>query len=176
MTLYILSGLSRALEFGVDVPKEMVVRGFGYLHRHYLDELVRDMMSLDGGWEYITFLNYVLSSYPDASWTGGVFTESDRKTMLDFSFRHWKDHSPLTKGYLTLTLRRMGRARDAALVFASVMDSAKTTVDEGTFWAPEDRSWLWYPDTIESHAFALRVLSELDPGTPAGTGSFSGSS
>ncbi len=42
------------------------------------------------------------------------------------------------------------------------MDSAKTTRDEGTFWAPEDRAWLWYNDTIESHAFALRVLGELD--------------
>jgi uncharacterized protein YfaS (alpha-2-macroglobulin family) len=48
-------------------------------------------------------------------------------------------------------------------VFASVMDSAKTTRDEGTFWQPEDRSWLWYQDTIESHAFALRVMTELLP-------------
>jgi uncharacterized protein YfaS (alpha-2-macroglobulin family) len=43
------------------------------------------------------------------------------------------------------------------------MDSAKTERDLGTYWAPEDRSWLWYNDTIETHAFALRVLSELDP-------------
>ncbi len=43
------------------------------------------------------------------------------------------------------------------------MDSAKTRKDEGTFWAPEDRSWLWYNDTIETHAFALRTLMELDP-------------
>ena len=37
------------------------------------------------------------------------------------------------------------------------------TKDEGTFWAPEDRAWLWYNDTIETHAFALRTLMELDP-------------
>jgi uncharacterized protein YfaS (alpha-2-macroglobulin family) len=43
------------------------------------------------------------------------------------------------------------------------MDSAKTTRDEGTFWAPEDRAWLWYNDTIETHAFALRTLTELGP-------------
>src|SRR5262249_12749539 len=30
----------------------------------------------------------------------------------------------------------------------------------------EDRSWLWYNDTIESHAFALRVLMELEPQNP----------
>ncbi len=44
------------------------------------------------------------------------------------------------------------------------MDSAKTEKDQGTFWAQEDRSWLWYNDTIETHAFALRTLMELDPG------------
>jgi uncharacterized protein YfaS (alpha-2-macroglobulin family) len=43
------------------------------------------------------------------------------------------------------------------------MDSAKTTPDEGTSWAPEDRGWLWYNDTIETHAFALRTLMEIAP-------------
>jgi len=44
------------------------------------------------------------------------------------------------------------------------MDSAKTSEDEGTHWAAEDRSWLWYNDTIETHAFALRTLMEMEPG------------
>jgi hypothetical protein len=133
------------------------------MHRHYIDELVDMMVGLDCCWEFITYLNFVLSNYPDESWTGGVFTADDRKTMLDFSFRHWRDHSPLLKGYLALTLERAGRHDDAVLVFDAVMDSAKTERDLGTFWAPEDRAWLWYNDTIETHAFALRVLSELDP-------------
>ena len=121
------------------------------------------MMSRDCCWETITFLNYVLSNFPDESWTGGVFTADERKTMLDFSFRHWKQHSPLTKGYLALTLERAGRHDDAVLVFDAVMDSAKTDQDLGTYWAPEDRAWLWYNDTTETHAFALRTLTELEP-------------
>ncbi len=163
MTLYIVHGFSKALEFRVEVPKDPVVRAFDYLHRHYLDEIVRQMMSLDVGWEFVTFLNYTLSNYPDSSWTGGVFTDEERKKMLDFSFRHWKQHSPYLKGYLALTLKRGGRTKDAALVWDSVMDSARTTPDEGTSWAPEDRGWLWYNDTIETHAFALRTLMELQP-------------
>jgi len=47
------------------------------------------------------------------------------------------------------------------LIFDAVMDSAKTEKDLGTYWAPEDRSWLWYNDTIETHAFALRAMTEL---------------
>ena len=163
MTLYIVHGFSKALEFGVSVPKDPVVRAFAYLHRHYLDEIVADLMAHDVGWEFVTFLNYTLSSFPDISWTGGVFTDAERTRMLDFSFRHWKQHSPYLKGFLALTLNRARRPKDAVLVWDSVMDSAKTTVDEGTSWAPEDRGWLWYNDTIETHAFALRTLMELEP-------------
>jgi uncharacterized protein YfaS (alpha-2-macroglobulin family) len=163
MTLYIVQGFSKALEFGVDVPKEAVARAFAYLHRHYLDEIISTLMAHDTGWEFVTFLNYTISNFPDASWTGGVFTDADRKRMLDFSFKHWKEHAPYLKGYLALTLKRAARPKDAALVWASVMDSAKTTVDGGTSWAPEDRGWLWYNDTIETHAFALRTLMELAP-------------
>ncbi len=163
MTLYIVSGFSKAVEFGVDVPKDAVVEAFDYLHRHYLDEIVAEMMAHDAGWEFVTFLNYTLGNFPDESWTGGVFTPEERKRMLDFSFKHWKLHAPYLKGYLALTLKRAGRAKDADLVWASVMDSAKTTEDGGTSWAPEDRGWLWYNDTIETHAFALRTLMELEP-------------
>src|SRR5262249_26586638 len=59
-----------------------------------------------------------------------------------------------------------GRRPDAQLVFDSIMDSAKTDPDLGTYWAPEDRAWLWYNDVIESHAFALRALMELRPSDP----------
>ncbi len=166
MTLYVVAGFARALEFGVEVPEKVVVRAWSYLHRHYLDELARDMVREDCCWETVTYLNYVLSSFPDDLWTGGIFSDDERTTMLDFSFRHWKAHSPLLKGYLALTLARAGRADDARLVFDAVMDSSKTDRDLGTYWAAEDRSWLWYNDTVEGHAFALRTLTELSPADP----------
>jgi uncharacterized protein YfaS (alpha-2-macroglobulin family) len=94
---------------------------------------------------------------------GNALTADERKRILDFSFKHWKEHSPYLKGYLALTLKRAGRAKDAELVWESVMDSAKTSPELGTYWAPEDRSWLWYNDTTETQAFALRTLTELAP-------------
>lgn len=166
MTIYVVNGLSRAREFGVDVPRDMVVRAFQYLHRYYLDELVERMKEGKVHHEVVTYMNFVLSNFPDAGWTGGVFDEGDRRRMLDHSFRFWKEHSPLLKSYLALTLERAGRSADARLVFDSVMDSAKTAEDLGTYWAPEDRAWLWYNDTIETHAFALRTLTELGPDDP----------
>jgi hypothetical protein len=162
MTLYMMNGFARAAEFGVDVPKDVVQAGWRYL-AGYLREAKAAWRKRDCCWEFATFLNYVASSYPDPSWVNDALTAAERKELLDFSFRHWKQHAPLLKGYLALTLARADRLRDGKLVFASVMDAAKTARDQGTFWAPEDRSWLWYADTIETHAFALRVLTELDP-------------
>lgn len=165
MTVYILHGLAKATEFGVDVPKEMVQRAWGYVAKHYRDDLL-SLMRKDCCWELLTFVNYVASGFPDASWSENGLTAAERQEILDFSFKHWKEHSPYLKGYLALTLKRANRMKDAQLVFASVMDSAKTTEELGTYWAQEDRSWLWYNDTIESHAFALRTLTELSPKDP----------
>lgn len=162
MTLYVMNGFARAAEFGIDVPKEMVRKGWRYLARHYRDDWRRCTRD-DGCWETLTYLNYVASSYPDETWTEGALTDGERKEILALSFRHWKQHTPLLKGYLALTLKRMGRPADARLVWNSVMDSARTTEEEGTFWAREERSWLWYADTTETHAFALRAMMELDP-------------
>jgi uncharacterized protein YfaS (alpha-2-macroglobulin family) len=166
ITLYLLHGFSKALEFGVEIPREMVRPAWDYMHRHYLEETVREMIDHDRGWEFVTFINYVLSNYPNATWYEGTFTPAERQTMLDFSFKHWQAHSPFLKGYLALTLKRMDRPKDAMVVWESVMDSAKTAEDQGTFWAPEDRSWLWYNDTIETHAFAIRTEMELIPNDP----------
>jgi hypothetical protein len=162
MTLYLTYGFSKATEFGVEVPKDMVQSAFRYLGA-YFREVWETRLSNSIDWEYLTFLNYVCSNFPDDTWVAGAITPEERKEMLDYSFAHWKEHSPYLKGLLALTLKRMGRPGDAKLVFDSVMDSAKTLPDQGTFWAPEDRSWLWYNDTIETQAFALRTLTELQP-------------
>ncbi|RLE25593.1 MAG: hypothetical protein DRJ61_19075, partial [Acidobacteria bacterium] len=163
MTLYVLAGFAHALEFEVEVPKDVIVEAWAYMHRHYLDDIATRMVDTGCCWETITWLNFVLSSYPDESWTGGVFTSDDRRQMLAYSFNHWKTHSPRLKAYLAMTLKRAGRDTDAHLVWDSVMDSAKTDRDLGTFWAPEERAWLWYNDTVETHAVALRALTELNP-------------
>lgn len=165
ITLYLMHGFAKAAEFGVDVPKDVVQRGWQYLGTHYRSEINRWLKD-ECCWEFLTFLNYVASAYPDPSWTAGALTDADRKRILEFTFGRWKKHSPFLKGYLALTLHRMGRGKDARLVFESVLDSAKTEKDLGTFWAQESRSWLWYNDTIESHAFALRTLMELQPDHP----------
>lgn len=166
ITLYLMGGLARAAEFAVPVPREMVQNGWRYLAREAKEDWLPRAIADDCCWELLTYLNYVASSYPDSSWVGDFLTDFDRRQILAFSFKHWRDHQPLLRLQLASTLERMNRHQDAVMVLASVMDSAKTTRDEGTFWQPEDRSWLWYNDRIESHAWALRTLMEVTPADP----------
>jgi hypothetical protein len=91
------------------------------------------------------------------------FSDEERAAMLDFSFSHWPEHSYLQRAQLALTLERAGRSQDARLVLDSVLGNALTDEDRGTYWAPEDRSWMWYNDTVEAHAFILRAVTELTP-------------
>ena len=163
MTLTVAYGFAKASEFNVPVPKETLQRAWRYLATYYRSDLLPSMHKGHAPVDLLTFLNFVASSYPDPTYVGAALTDDERKEILAYSFEHWRAHSPYLKAMLALTLKRAGRVADARKVFASVMDSAKTTEDAGTFWAREDRSWLWYNDTIESHAFALRTLLELSP-------------
>ncbi len=47
ITLYILYGLSKGLEFSVDIPRGMVQRAWSYLKRHYIDEAAGKMRKDD---------------------------------------------------------------------------------------------------------------------------------
>ena len=170
MTLYLLDGFARAAGFGVDVPKDMVQRGWAYLAGEIERDWWRQAIAHDCCWELLTYANYVASSYPDPSWMGDVLPVARRREILDFSFKHWRQHSPMLKLELASTLHRMDRDADARKVLAAVMDSAKTDRDLGTYWAPEDRAWLWYNDTIETQAWALRTLSEVTPDDPRAQG------
>jgi uncharacterized protein YfaS (alpha-2-macroglobulin family) len=164
MTLYLLAGFARVAEAGGEIPLEMVARGWSYVGTQIESEWWQRAMRDDCCWELLTFANYVASSYPDPAVMNDVLPVARRREILDFSFRHWREHAPQSKLQLALTLHRMGRKADARLVLDAIFDSAKSDRDLGTYWAPEKRAWLWYNDTVETHAWALRALAEVAPG------------
>jgi uncharacterized protein YfaS (alpha-2-macroglobulin family) len=170
MTAYILYGFAKAREHGVDVPRTAVQKAWRYLGDNFRAVDLETLKTRSCCWEGLVLLNYVATAFPDPAWTEGGPTPAERRAILDATFRNRQSLSPELKAMLALTLKRMGRADDGRLVLDGVMDSAKTTQDEGTFWTAEERSWLWYNDTIESHALILRALTELRPGDPRADG------
>jgi uncharacterized protein YfaS (alpha-2-macroglobulin family) len=166
MTLYLMLGLARATEFQIAVPEHMVASGLDYLAEHFRTEIAQHLTRGDAPAEFITLLHSMLGAFPARTVADGSFSTAEQTQMLDYAFARWKELSPLLRSVLTLSLLRAHRKDDAKLVFGSVMDSARSTEDEGTFWMPESRAWLWYNDSIETHAFALRTLLELDEHDP----------
>lgn len=165
LTLYLLQGLAQATEFGIEVPRDVVERGWAYLRQDLNEEFERlkEDRGMREAYHEITWLNYILSIYPDLSWTAGAFSEEDRERMLATSLRFALQMPPRLRLYLAMTAQRAGRQKDAAWLLETVMESAKTTPEEGTFWLPEARAWLFYWDRIETHALALRAMSEVAP-------------
>ena len=163
MTAYLLQGFARANEFKVQVPKAVVTRAWSYLHKRYLEELKKPkLVDFDHPTQLIV-INYTLSSFPDNSWYSGTFNNAERTDMLNQSMKKWQTLPPLLKAQLSLTLQRMGRAQQARAVFESVMNGAKSDPDNGVYWPQQNRSWLWYNDRIDTHAFMLRAMMEISP-------------
>ncbi len=164
MTVYLLHGFARGAEADLEVPRDVVRKAWtwtaGYVRKECGEKLDDPKCR-----ELLVLLNYAASSYPDPSWVGDAFPEAERRKVLDATFAGWREVSRCLRPLLALTLQRMGRPADARLVLDSVVDLARTT-DEGTFWQPEERSWLWTNDTIDGHAFALLALMEVRPSDP----------
>ncbi len=163
MTLYLIQGFARAAEFQVPIDRSSSLRAWQYLAQHFRSDYQKLLAQNKGDVYFLTTLNYAASSFPDESFVGGALKPDERTAILNYTLAHFRELPLYLRTQLALTLKRSGRLRDAQLVFASVMDAAKTTPDQGTFFAPEERSWLWYNDSIESHAFILRAVLELMP-------------
>ncbi|MEM7481700.1 MAG: alpha-2-macroglobulin family protein [Acidobacteriota bacterium] len=167
MTLYLMQGFARAAEFGVPVPREPVEWGWGYLRQYYDDfRKSSDDEPVTCCWESFAFLAYILSSYPDESYYRSAFSEEDERRLLEDLFEHRRFLTLRPKLYLALALHRAGRVDEARGLLDVVLDAARSSEDAGVFFAPEDRAWLWYRDTLENHAFVLRALSEMAPEDP----------
>ena len=167
MTLLVIDGIARSAEFGAPIPEAMARKAWTYLGQYFHNDLEAGMGSKKRCCiESLTYFNYLVTSFPKAALVNRIISDALSKKILNHSFTYWRELSPRIKAYLIMTLQRHKRASDAKLVLESVMDSAKSEKDRGTWWAAEDRSWLWYNDTIESHALALRTLSDVMPAHP----------
>ncbi|MEM8961507.1 MAG: alpha-2-macroglobulin family protein [Acidobacteriota bacterium] len=168
VTAYVLQELARVLDHGVaiDELREVAASGWRYLDRECFAPLRDEDERRQPSADTLAFIAYVLWSYPDTSWTGNVISDDDKRLILDRAFDRWRQVAPRIKAYLALTLRRAERLDDARLVLDSVLDSARQDDDLGVYWQPEDRAWMWYHDTTESHALVLRALLDVRPDDP----------
>jgi hypothetical protein len=164
MTVYLLYGFAKAAEFGVEVPRAMVERGWRYLGEYVRTE-EKDLFKRCECWQLLTLVNYT-ASLADPAVTAAVLPKASRQRLLELSDRHRIEMTPQLQAMFALTLHRMDRKEEGRKILTILLNTATTTPDEGTFWEHGKRGWRWYEDRIETQAFVLRAVQEVLPEEP----------
>ena len=99
---------------------------------------------------------------------GAMFLSADeRREILDFSFKHWSEHSPLLKLQLALTLERAGPAQGRRAGAGERHGLGEDDARRGDLLAARGPLLALVQRHIETHAWALRTLMEIAPERPA---------
>jgi len=165
MTLYVLESLSYAQTFHMQVPPSLIAKAWGFV--------VKDLKA--HAWpsqpnvcclDTLVYANYVASLDDSAQALAQGLSIEDRVFIFKATQAHLKSYSLYLKTLMAMTAYKMNERTWAESVMLAIMDIAKTDTINGTYWAPEDKAWLWYQDRIQSHAFLLRALNMILPKHP----------
>lgn len=158
MTLLYLAGMAEAQRYGVEAPLDSVRRALAYVN----SEIPRRLKPDPGSLSLILYAAYVVTSYPRSipeSELGYRFA----KAWADFADKHAGALTPLGKAYAAFVYTRLGEKAKGGLYLDRALDGAREDPLTGVYWTPEKISWLWYNDSVETHAFLLRALLSLRP-------------
>ena len=70
---------------------------------------------------------------------------------------------PAGKAQAAVVYKWLGDIKNAEAFMDAALEHAKTDPVTGVYFAPEQKAWLWYNDSIENHAFILETLTALNP-------------
>ncbi|MEK9145969.1 MAG: alpha-2-macroglobulin family protein, partial [Elusimicrobiota bacterium] len=161
ITLIVLAGLAEAQHYGVEVPQDMVERALRYL----MGEMPKHLKPEEGEVALLLYASYVVTSFPQKLRALPAFMQAGRfaKSWLDFSDKHSDAMTQLGKAYAAYAYGKLGDKAKSGLYLDRAMDGSREDPITGVYWQPEKYSWLWYHDTVETHAFLLRTLQTLRP-------------
>jgi hypothetical protein len=146
MTAYVVYGLVTARDAGYAVDAAVLDRGVAFLERE-----AKDDMSLHAK-AYAAF---------------ALATAGHKPADLDRLFARRADLTVHGKSLLALALQRSGRAADARTLVSNLEDLAQIDAASDTAsWRVDSDWWWWENDRVETQAFALWALAEIQPGHP----------
>jgi uncharacterized protein YfaS (alpha-2-macroglobulin family) len=161
ITLLVLAGYAEAQRYGVEVPMDAARRALGYVD----NEVPKRLKPEPGDVSLILYAAYVVTSFPKSlpeAAQGYRFA----KVWADYADRHADAMTQLGKALAAHVYWRLGEKAKGDLYLARAMDGAREDPITGVYWTPEKNSWLWYNDTVETHAFILRTLLAVKPKDP----------
>ena len=162
ITLYVLSGFSEARRYGVSVDQDMIQKALSYVNAEIPLRLKPEERDL----AVVSFAAYVVTSFSPKEFSEAQKGHDAAKAWTVFLEQHVNAMTPLGKAHLAFTYLNLGDKKKANKLLDMAMDGVREDPIAGVYWAPEKYSWVWYSDTVEKHAFFLRILQQLRPDDP----------
>ena len=154
-----LAGFAEAKRYGVQLPEDMVSRALAYVIGEIPSRLDKDERNL----ATISYAAYVLTTYSPDEYPEAKAGHGLARSWVKFLQKHIHALTPFGKAYLAYTYFHLGDKKKADEVLDMALDGAREDPLVGVYWTMEKYSWVWYSDSVEKHAFFLKMLQELRP-------------
>lgn len=158
ITLIILEGLSEAAMYGVEFPKDLFEKALHYVY----GELPKYLKAQIGELQFLIFGMYVFTSF-DSKLNKLSHNKEVAQVWVPFIEKHDTLLTPLGHAYMAHIFKRLGNEKKSQASLKRALDGGQKDDLIGYHWTPEERSWLWYSDSVEKHAFFLQTLIQLKP-------------
>jgi uncharacterized protein YfaS (alpha-2-macroglobulin family) len=158
ITLIVLEGFSEAMKYRVDIPKDMISKALDYVY----SELPKHLKAESSELQFLIYGSYIFSSFDEV----GLKMSKNKDALKSWvPFIEKNDHliTQLGYAYLANIYQRMNQKEKMEKSLKRAFDGMKTDDLIGSYWAPEEKSWIWYNDSVEKHAFFIQTLVELKP-------------
>lgn len=153
VTIYVLNQLAEARRNAVVFDDSVPGKALSYLQKNHSTWLLADPAQLS---QAVLASHALTLLFPESAWKNIV------DKTLEFAQLHRDALTPLGKAYLASVAFRAGKKELGDNYLALAMDGMREN-EWGAYWAPEKISWLWYNDSVDKHAYILRLLTENKP-------------
>ncbi len=145
MSAYVVYGLSTAKKAGIPVDQRVLSRGISYIKRS-LPKIKSVHVK--------AYMLFALSN-----------TGSATKKDLEYVYKKRGYLNLYSKALLALALHNMKLKKQAQVVCRNIMDLVKVDKENQTAWFETEQNywWFWYNSDIETNAYILMALSNVDP-------------
>ncbi len=150
MSAYVVYGLATAKAAGVDVPADVLARGYAFL--------AKDIKDNEDNRDLAVWQAFALSR------RGGPLPASAR-SVLDTVYTEREKLSAYGQALLALTLHASGAPEKAAVVCRNLQNTASIDRENGTATWKKKRGywWDWYNNDVETAAWVLKAYVTVLP-------------
>jgi len=160
-TVVVVRGLLVARENGAAIVPGVIENGLGWLRR-YQDGQVALLEKPEDDKDFKRYADNLDANVHMTLVEGGI----RNATMTGFLYRDRTELSVYGKCLLGMSLLRLGRQDELAMVLRNIEQVLVEDAENQTAWlelANGGYWWNWYGSEIEAHAYYLKLLAATDP-------------